>query len=181
MDRIRVFLALDLPDEPRKEISRAFMPLIKKYPSIKWVPEENYHITLVFLGEVPPQFIESIEKPLERVAGKYRPFTLALDGWGTFPPGKNLFNVLWVGVEHDDSLIQFQRELSRITGVFERRTYKPHITVARNGRPRVSISESVRIEPVKFVIREVTLFRSILRREGARYQVIRRFPFKGVN
>lgn len=177
MDRIRAFLAFELPEEPRREISKVFSPFMRKYPNIKWVPEENYHITLVFLGEVPIHFLESLQHPMENLVRRYSPFRFALNGWGTFPPGRRLFNVLWVGLNYEKTLLQFHRELSRITGVFERREYTPHITVARNGRRKVSFDEDVIIPDLEFTVGELTLFQSILRREGPLYRALRRFPF----
>jgi len=172
---MRLFLAFELPDSVRNEISRSFSPYMEKYPNLKWVPPENYHITLVFIGEVPAYYVDSINEPLKGVAKSFEPFEFSLDGWGTFPPGKPFFNVLWVGLNFEERLVNFHRQLMRITGVYENRPYKPHITVARSGRKKVRFDENLEIRPVKFSAREFVLFKSILRREGPQYVPLRKF------
>ncbi len=175
MDRMRLFLAFDLPDSVRDEISRAFAPYMKKYPAIKWVPPGNYHITLVFIGEVPAHYVDSINEPLRALATSHKPFKFSLNGWGTFPPGKPYFNVLWVGLNFDRELLDFHRKLMRITGVYESRPYTPHITVARSGRRKLRFEGNPAIRPLKFSAVEIVLFKSILRKEGPLYVPLRKF------
>ncbi len=175
MDRMRLFLAFDLPESIREEIHRAFAPYVERYPFVKWVPPENYHITLVFIGEVPAHYVNSINEPLRALASSSRPFQFSLHGWGTFPPKRPYFNVLWVGLNFDRELLDFHRGLMRITGVYESRPYTPHITVARSGRRKVRFEGNPRIRPLKFSAGEIVLFRSILRREGPEYVPLRKY------
>lgn len=49
---MRVFLAIDIPDKIKKEIERQIEPLKKEYPQFTWIPQENFHITVHFIGEV---------------------------------------------------------------------------------------------------------------------------------
>ena len=178
MDRMRLFLAFDLPESVREEISQAFTPYVEKYPHLKWVPPENYHITLIFIGEVPAHYVESIGEPLSKLAGSYKPFQFSLDGWGTFPAGKPFFNVLWVGLKYEERLVEFHRKVMRITGIYEHRPYKPHITVARSGRRKIPFEENVKLRSTKFTVGELVLFRSLLKKEGPKYVPIRKFPLR---
>ncbi|MCS6890944.1 MAG: RNA 2',3'-cyclic phosphodiesterase, partial [Rhodovarius sp.] len=45
---LRLFVALPLPDALRHELAA----LASGIPGARWVPEENYHLTLRFIGEV---------------------------------------------------------------------------------------------------------------------------------
>ncbi len=172
---MRLFLAFDLPEHVREEIFRAFSPYMEKYPSIKWVPPGNYHITLVFIGEVYAHYVDSINEPLRTLATSYQPFRFSLHGWGTFPPKRPYFNVLWVGLQFDKKLLDFYRELMRITGRYDSRPYTPHITVARSGKKKTGFEGNPRIRPLKFSVDEVVLFKSTLRREGPLYTPLRKY------
>src|SRR3990167_10673225 len=47
---MRLFLALDLRKETKRQLAEQVLPLQKEYPYFKWVSEENYHVTLQFFG-----------------------------------------------------------------------------------------------------------------------------------
>ncbi len=172
---MRLFLAFDLPDRVREEIYRAFSPYMRMYPRLKWVDPGNYHITLVFIGEVPAHYVDSIGEPLKLLGESFEPFTFSLNGWGTFPPGKPDFNVLWVGIDFEKRLLDFHRRVMQITGKYENRPYSPHITVARSGRKKIRFEGNPAIRSLQFRSEEFVLFKSILKREGPVYVPLRKF------
>ncbi|SEM89668.1 2'-5' RNA ligase [Lihuaxuella thermophila] len=107
----------------------------KEWPFGKWVFEEDYHITLQFLGDCSHGQLESIVSALEAVAGKERPFTLTIRGIGTFGRLEQP-RILWAGVAGDlERLRHLQQQvttnLAPIGFPPEDRPYRPHITLAR--------------------------------------------------
>jgi 2'-5' RNA ligase len=124
---MRVFVALDLPDDVRDAIE----DLQDVLPVGRPVAPENLHLTLCFLGEQPEDAIEAAHDALSSVR---RPvFTLELAGVGTF--GRISPNVVFADVVQCAALIDFQKALVRSlrhAGLeFQRQRFRPHVTLAR--------------------------------------------------
>jgi len=169
---MRLFVALDLPWELRQRVAMLSGAGI---PGARWVPPENFHITLRFIGETPAYRAEEIDHTL--AALKARSFTLTLAGVGTFArSGRS--TQLWVGVERNPSLDHLQSKiesaLQRIGLEPERRRFAPHISLARlDNAVEGKLAEFVqahnlfRADPVP--IEHFTLFSSLLGKEQAVY------------
>ena len=124
----RLFVAVDLPEEVIKVVTA----VREELPGARWVPAEQLHLTLRFIGEVDEALFKHIKSALATVKG--RPFRMALQGIGHFPPGKHP-RVLWVGMEENEALLQLQQdvELALVNAGLapEERRFSPHITIAR--------------------------------------------------
>ena len=79
---MRLFVALDLPWSLRQRLASLAASGI---PGAKWVPPENYHMTLRFIGEAQRHLAEEIDHAL--AALRARDFALTLAGVGTFDKG----------------------------------------------------------------------------------------------
>ncbi len=127
---MRLFVALDLPWSLREQLSGLTLGL----SGVRWVPPENYHITLRFIGEVPRHMAEEIDLALAGLRG--RGFELALSGVGTQEKGGRV-TALWVGVERNAALDHLRGKvetaLQRVGLEPERRRFQPHVTLARLG------------------------------------------------
>jgi len=169
---MRLFVALPLPMELRTRLSWMTGGL----QGARWVPPENYHITLRFIGELAGYQAEEVDHAL---AGLRAPgFTLQLAGVGTFEKAGRV-NALWVGVERNAALDHLQAKvetaLQRAGLERERRRYQPHVTLARlDGVPESKVAAWVqghnlfRSDPV--LVEHFTLFRSRLGKEQAVYE-----------
>ena len=183
MSVIRSFIAIDLPKllhEQLKQVSDHLNDQLKGKP-IRWVPIQNIHLTLKFLGDVSENNIPMIMKIIEVEANNAKPFEISVGGFGVFP---NLTRprVIWVGVEAPDELINLQRridtETARLGYAPDQRKFSPHLTlgrVSRNANPKDirAVSEVLRKYKVGFLgaarINAVHLFRSDLTSKGAVY------------
>src|SRR5262249_58809279 len=90
---MRLFVGLELPWDLRRRIA---MLAGAGVPGARWVPEENYHVTLRFIGEAPRPLAEEIDHAL--AALKAPAFALTLAGVGTFAKGGRSRS-LWLGGE----------------------------------------------------------------------------------
>lgn len=125
---MRLFVGLDLPFALRQRLAG----LGGGVPGARWVPAENYHITLRFIGEVAAFQAEEIDLALAGLRG--RRFELALAGMGTFAKGGR-DTQLWAGVERCPALdllrSKVEQALQRAGLEPERRRFVPHVTLAR--------------------------------------------------
>ncbi|MEU9189753.1 RNA 2',3'-cyclic phosphodiesterase [Streptomyces sp. NPDC048484] len=128
------FIALAPPDDAKNELAHALSPAYAACPDLRWNRIEDWHITLVFLGELPVQAVQRLCSPLADLAAAHPSLELALRGGGHFDE-----RVLWSGIEGDldrlHELAEAVRARSRDCGVaFVERPLRPHLTLARARR-----------------------------------------------
>ncbi len=131
---MRLFVALVPPADALAELAAAIAAL-PTTPPVRWTRPEQWHVTLAFLAEVDDRARDALVERLERVARRHPPPTLALAGGGRF--GRQ---VLWTRVEGDPAalrrLADAVRAAARRCGLpTDTRPYRPHLTLARAGRP----------------------------------------------
>jgi 2'-5' RNA ligase len=175
---MRLFIAIELPEEAKKELARLRMDI----PGARWVPSDQIHLTLSFLGEVD-------EAALERLTGQLARITLPeieihFSGTGCFPDRRRP-RVLWIGLEPNprlNSLATRVREAVLACGIpQEERPFSPHITLARIKLPSPGMCDAFldrdrrpRLPALR--VREFTLFQSRLTPQGAEHIPLRSFP-----
>jgi 2'-5' RNA ligase len=182
---MRVFLAIELPENIRSEIYGTVQPYLKKL-NCKPVEKENLHVTIKFYGEIPPQRVDEIGKIVSEVTQMFNKFEMEIKGSGVFPE-TGTPRVLWIGVDKmaQSLLKQMFTEIelrSRKAGFrAETKAYHPHVTVARLKPPvNMRIVERFLNELSgksfgKVEVRTLTLFQSILTFDGPIYQKIAEF------
>ena len=165
----RLFVAIDPPAEIREQLVGICCGL----PDARWIPPEQLHLTLCFIGEVSGSAFLDIREALEEI--QVAPFSLRLQGVGFFPP-RGQPRVIWAGIEQSEPLLALQRKIT--TRLFhlgvepENRKFSPHITLARlhqTSATRVGkymgIHGLLGSEP--FVVDKFLLYSSVLGRKGA--------------
>jgi 2'-5' RNA ligase len=177
---LRLFVAIEVPEEARRSVREAFAPWREAFPQARWVPEENWHVTVKFLGRTWPRLRDWVPA---RVAGASRavePYRAALSGVGSFP-SRRAGRVLWAGIDDGDGTSRVAATLDdALAEEFppETRAYHPHLTVARSDPP-LKLPEAYAATPLAsdpWVVDELVLFRSHLRRPAPVYEPIGRFP-----
>ncbi len=137
-ERLRLFIALPVPTAARREAGRRGRELRRRLPRARWVPPENLHLTLLFLGRVEegavPALVEEVAPAFAACPG----LSLRLAGGGTFPPHRPP-KVAWVGVEVEEGLERLQLLQAAVAEAAGRcldlaqpsKPWSPHLTVAR--------------------------------------------------
>lgn len=178
----RLFVALPLPAEVRERLAS----LCSGIPGARWVPPENMHVSLRFIGEVDGADAEDIHEALDGV--RAAAFALSITGLGCFESGHKVRS-LWAAVNRDEPLMRLQDKVetavTRSGQASERRKFKPHVTLARfrTGTPGARIgsfmerNNALSIGP--FPVPAFVLFRSHLGGEGAHYEVLAEYPLRG--
>ena len=164
---MRVFIAINFPTPVRRALVKHQQTIRDAAQSGNFTQEENLHLTLVFLGEVPVGDLARIDAIVDTLASQ--PFPLTFDEIGRFDrKGKDIW---WVGIRRNRSLLDLQSALDdafRRAGYrLDSRPFTAHITLAREVRvsdpgdrrrlcttiapiettvTRVSVMESTRID-----------------------------------
>jgi len=129
------FTALPLPVDMKRKLFKWKMRTRGTDAFRKWVYEEDYHITLKYLGVCDADRLSAVREQLETIRGPM-PFTLRLSGIGYFGRRENP-RILWAGVEGElDKLHELQARVEKAMNVIgfeaENRPYRPHVTIAKN-------------------------------------------------
>lgn len=187
-ESIRVFCAVELPEEIRAAVSAHAARLRREFPDARasWARPEGLHITLKFIGEVEAARVEALARAAGAAVEGFKPFRLSIEASGTFPP-RGAARVLWFGVKDPDAqLTQLQRRLEEECAAAgftrEPRAFKPHLTVARLRTPQGAHALSnehrqATFGPYHFQVSELLVIRSELGPGGARYTPRSRHSF----
>lgn len=182
-DRLRLFVAVSLPEGHLDLVAAATEPLRALWPRARWTDPANQHVTLKFLGSTPSELLDEVTGVVRRSAERHRVAKLSLDGLGVFPsPGRA--RVLWIGLDDPEhALTGLAEDLARgfepLGFEAEKRPFHSHLTLARFREPeriREVLPEPAVEGLPPFEIGSVELFRSHLHPRGARYEVIESFP-----
>ncbi len=176
MVTIRTFIAIHLTEEVRRGIGRAIEVLKPHTRDIRWVPLENLHLTLRFLGDVEEGRMPEVHQAVMAAAAEMMPFALRLGHFGAFP-GLSRPRVLWIGMEGDvEALRELQQQVSEalVRRGFpdEDKPFSPHLTVGRTMRDRrasVQASPTVAEPGPEMVVRDVFVMKSDLHPDGPVY------------
>jgi len=136
----RLFFAVDPPAAARADLDRALAPLRDAPGGPRWTAPERWHLTLLFLGAVPPAAVLPLVQAAAPAVAAAPPMTLRLAGGGRFGSVRRP-QVAWAGLEGDvGPLVDLAGRLAaaaRELGLpVEERPFRPHLTLGR-WRPRV--------------------------------------------
>jgi 2'-5' RNA ligase len=132
---MRLFIAIELPDEIKREITEVQQQFRASGANAAWTRPEGVHLTLKFLGEVPEQKVPEIRTALTEAVAGTGSFRLEIKGAGAFPNAKAP-RVVWIGVAGErEKLATLQTAVEQaLQGLGfepEDRKFSPHLTVAR--------------------------------------------------
>jgi 2'-5' RNA ligase len=175
---LRLFVALPLPEAVQHDLERISFGI----PGAAWVPAENLHITLRFLGDVSNAAAADIDDALLSVRAPA--FDLAVEGVGHFGSLRQTRS-LWAGIARNPPLTRLRDKIEssvvRAGQPPEGRKFAPHVTLARfkteTGHHLANFLAEhnlLKIGPIR--VDRFTLFRSHTKREGAVYEALADYP-----
>ncbi len=183
----RLFVAVLLPDAVREGLASVVSRLREKGTNVRWISEENLHITLKFLGETPADGIPDICGVIQRAVSGHAPFDMRLSGLGAFPNLRKA-RVIWAGVRQgaaELSAIALDTEhgLAKLGFEMEGRFWA-HVTLGRMREPALCDwlcggAEDVLGDHLACRVSDVHLMRSTLTPAGSRYRSISSFELCG--
>ena len=191
MNKIRVFVAININLEIREYLSSLRNSIDIPQSKIKWVGKNNLHITLKFLGYQPPEKIKLISSGLKEISHKHNSFKIKISPYmGVFPNYK-MPRIIWVGIGEGTNelkklynsveIILFKKGFER-----ESKEFSGHITIGRikyfkKGNNLNNILEKIDIKTMSQKIKSIELMKSNLTPKGPIYSVLEKYPLKGIN
>ncbi|HKO45058.1 MAG TPA: RNA 2',3'-cyclic phosphodiesterase [Pyrinomonadaceae bacterium] len=181
----RVFCSIDIPQEVRGKVEEHISQLKRAVPEAKasWSRPENIHLTIKFLGEVPPKRAEQLSQAASRAVTGLGRFRIRLEQTGSFPK-HGPPRVLWIGIRNLDGKLaelfaRLEDECATEGFRKESRPFRPHLTVARlrdpQGARTVALAhQELGFGPAEFDVSELLVMRSELGPHGSKYSVISR-------
>jgi 2'-5' RNA ligase len=191
---MRLFVAVDVGDEVRAEVSRvtaeigAAIGTGDTAPRVAWVAPKALHLTLRFLGEIGDDeagwLRDALAPPISQA-----PFAIEWRGLGAFP-GPRHPRVLWIGlVTGAEALGSLEAEVSRridrvSAGVEEAQPFRPHLTIGRVKTPGKGVDwpeilKATDVRGVRSLVDRITLYRSQLSPRGPNYTALIQAPLVG--
>jgi len=191
VEQVRLFWAVNLPAEIKTRLA-LLQSLLRGVPAhVKWVEQQNLHLTVKFMGDVNRGKINNIVQAVELAVADSIPISLELGGTGFFPNSRQP-RVIWVGVR--GAVDEFRRlhqmvekSLVELGFPLESKVFSPHLTVGRVRSPKgvgdlVKKLETAAQESACFGRVDVTtidLMESELTRKGPVYSVVAGVPLQG--
>ncbi|MBC8205727.1 MAG: RNA 2',3'-cyclic phosphodiesterase [Kiritimatiellaeota bacterium] len=199
-ETIRAFMAARPDDAALAELIRVQRELKKSLASsglrIKWTDPETFHITLLFLGDIPADRVGQIFQTLEKTAENIPNIGTSLNGLGLFKKS----GALWVGIDAPPELLELHKKLA-VALEIEPGRFHAHFTLGRIKAGRVEdeffqtlpfhfvslpahqsqpLSATQKdVKTIPFDIASIELVKSELLQQGARHAVLGVIPLSG--
>jgi len=181
---MRLFVGIPLATSVIDELAKVSMRLRSGGDGLRWTACESWHITLQFLGNTDSEQYECLVTRLHEI--RLTPVPIRLEKLDCFERS----GVFIAGVRVSPELLLLHQRVSQATElcgfVAERRSYQPHITLARSkrngpGRGLRELKARVQNQPgfTSFVAGEFVLYESFLETGGSRYEIRERFRLDG--
>ncbi len=183
MSVIRAFIAISLSPEIHRNLDQVITNLRSRLGEspVRWVPANNIHLTIKFLGDVSVANQEMLTKMLTAEVSRHSPFDISVGDLGVFPSVRRP-RVIWAGINAPQELPALHRgveaEMARLGYAPEERSFSPHLTLGRISRNAGAddfrkIADLLATCKVGFLgalrVLSVDLYRSDLHPDGAVY------------
>jgi 2'-5' RNA ligase len=173
----RLFVAI----RPPEAIRDLLVDTMDDSPELRWVGDEQLHLTLRFIGEVDRPMASDIADSLSRIG--FPAFDLRISGIGSFDQRGG--GAIWAGVEPRKPVAELAAKIDRACVAAglepERRAFHPHITLARFGRHSARAARDFErkhsdLSSPPFAVDRFILFESHLSRHGAHHEEVATYP-----
>jgi 2'-5' RNA ligase len=180
---MRLFVAIEFDEPVRRRLVDVQDRLRRAADGVRWIPGEQLHVTVKFLGEVRDDRLAEVSGALEAAAADVSPFSIRIAECGCFPPRGGV-RIVWVGAaQAPEPLLacvqSVEGQMQRIGFPKEHKRFSPHVTIGRvredrsAGAIRSAVSAQ-RIEPIEQPVNSMTLMSSVLSPKGPTYSPVSR-------
>ena len=164
---MRLFIAVDLADNMKKSLVGTLHELKKQGIAGSYVPMQNFHVTLAFLGEVKdPEEVIKVMDSLEAESSR-----MSFDGYGFFG------DAFWIGIKTNQKLKKYAAELKKSlteAGLpCDKSKFEPHVTLIRKVSYRTQQKlPDVPLRAAGMTVKRISLMKSERGKNGMVYTEI---------
>jgi 2'-5' RNA ligase len=191
MSLLRSFIAIEIPLEIQQNIYKETSYFRRQIDGlVRWIPPENMHLTLKFLGDISPSNVEFLMHMLRNEADNVGCFSIHLTGLGSFPSLKRP-RVIYIGIHAPAGLEALHRGIEsasrRLGYESEERPFSPHLTMGRVKQNITAVEqqkirrciEATQVDVLGTArVDSVHLFKSELKPSGSVYTRLYSAPLK---
>lgn len=169
---MRVFVALELPQKAKDNLERSSRQFAEFANGGNFVPKENLHLTLHFLGSVEPSDLIYVQSAMDSVKDLPAP-SLAVMQFAMQRTG----DIVWAKIRQSAELTQLHDRLGERLEAngfeVEHRAYRPHVTLIRKKSftlPFSEVTKNVQVFNMPFDATKLTLFESVFEGKSVCYR-----------
>lgn len=182
---IRSFIALPIPKDAANQLGdlSARMAYQDKSNAVRWVDQENYHITLAFLGDQNIDDLETLAESLDETINQASTEAF-ITRLSPFPESKP--KLIAAMIDRNEVLLTLNRQVISATNAaglrLDKRRFIPHVTLGRYRHTKNVFAGAIPMNlALNMVLDELVLYESVLATNGAEYEAIYRFPLDEVS
>jgi 2'-5' RNA ligase len=158
MSLLRAFIAIEFPKHLQDAIEKQIVRLRQTLGDeiIRWVPAQNMHLTLKFLGDIATSHVDFLKQLLAHEANSHPQFDMQIGGLGSYPTSRRP-RVLWAGLQAPADLTSLQKSIeagtTRLGYEPDEHAFSPHLTL---GRVRQNIAPA-EMQKVRTILNTIQL------------------------
>ena len=131
---MQTFIAIAVPEEIRKKLAAAMARLAPHAEGVTWVAKDHFHITIAFLGEIAPAFIQHASEAVQKICDQTPCFSCAIEGYGYWGNKRNP-TAIWASVSLPPELETLQEKIAKALKKYgiqvDSENFRPHIPLGR--------------------------------------------------
>ena len=181
----RLFIAINIPPDIKKRIEEI---IEDSKAEIRFLPPENWHLTISFLGYQPDEAVSPIIESLKETA-EYFPAPLIVFDKTIFGPPAKPARMIWLispkeisqNLDKIKNYLEDSLAKNRVSFQRENRAFNNHLTLVRFQRDSMPNLADIKLPPIdliKFQAQNLDLMESHLKRTGAEYEILTSINFK---
>lgn len=178
MKRVFIAIKIELSPELQQDLQRLKHKLSTE--KVRWVPSENFHITLRFLGSISETQEEQVRNCILQVCNDQPGFSFELGNFSYFKRrGKPV--VVFVDLQKIEELTELATQINESlenVGFEAIQKFRPHLTLGRikhlqDEKAFLEVMNRFKETQVQHIsVNEVIFYESILHPEGPEYKII---------
>jgi len=181
-DYFRAFIAVEITDAIRAELADVQSVVEEANGHVSWVRPQNIHCTLVFLGDIFANMVNSITTALKQATVGCKPFEIEIAGLGFFGSARSP-RIIWAGMAgRTDALIELQGKITaavlQVGLKPDEKPFKPHLTIGRvrSNRNAAALVKAIKANETKSFgkvsVERIVLMKSQLTANGPVYSLL---------